>query len=105
MLAVILWLFAAALIALLLHEWQDLPDFAVWQAQANFARQLGLYAGETLLAVVAIITGIWLLRGRRANRETEPPIGQKLSPRTKLAAVLVVLLLSLIHIFSAFSAG
>lgn len=94
-LAVILWLFAAALIALLLHEWQDLPDFAVWQAQANFARQLGLYAGEMLLAVVAIITGIWLLRGRRAGRETEPAIGQKLSPRTKLAAVLVVLLIPL----------
>lgn len=94
-LAVILWLFAAALIALLLHEWQDLPNFAMWQTQANFARQLGLYAGETLLAVVAIITGIWLLRGRRANRESELMIGQKLSPRTKLAAILVVLLIPL----------
>ena len=94
-LAIVLWLFAGALIALLIHEWQDLPEFAVWQAQANFSRQLWLYAGEVLLAIVAIITGLWLLPRRRQQTDTTLPGGQKLSPRTKAAAILVILLIPL----------
>lgn len=90
LLALALWLFAGAVTALLVHQCQQLPELAVWQAQVNFSRQLASLIGEGLLALLAAVCGLLLLRRRSGQAAAA-----RLPRRTKIAAALVILLIPL----------